>query len=207
MNSTNMNEIATMNDKLLVDYTTFKNAQLRNCVESILQHGESMRASSLAICQDMALIKSGEYWKEDFNSFEDFAMKTFGLKRAQSYKLARIGATVVEKSGKSVYAIEDRDFTPSQLEFMVPSEKDGYTVKDVERLVKSGKLQPDMTRNEVRDVVAKELKKQQPVEKKETQVVAKKEDRATLMADLKEHLKKRDDKIGLSILAKLQKTF
>ena len=146
---------------------TFKNKTLNSTTVKILSLAEDMRKSALETAFLMSMIAESKVYLEDgFKSANEWAEKTFGLQKSQSYNLIKVGKewTIPLRNDKGrvigyaskLYQYTDMkhgDFNSTQL--IVLSVLDFQTVAD---WVKSGKISPLTSCADLRKLVTETKK-------------------------------------------------
>lgn len=146
--------------EMAVKHPTFINAQLHKATEAIFKLGDAIRINQYQVAAIIAGVDSTECYKDDgFDSVHDWATKTFGFGKSQSYDLLKIGREytrklVNDRGRTTAYECNllpegaNENFTASQVAKLLPVGHD-----KAEELVKSGVVNPRMTCKEIAKAV------------------------------------------------------
>lgn len=177
----------------------FQNKMLKEATVRMFKVGETVRKCSLTASVIIASVDASECYKEDgFSSVHEWAEKTFGFKKSQSYALLKIGQEyITEVRSKSGSVIGYRtnllpedsvlDFNTTQIQRMLPG---GHEL--AVQLVENGEITPEMSAKKIADVVKsytteehEEHEEQEEVETEpeESEVDHKPEERYVIVTD------------------------
>lgn len=151
-----------MNDMYSTLAIVAENKELEKRMNVIQKELNGVLKSANVIGKALFEIKNQELWKEDYKSFEECAA-VFNIKKAQAYNLIK-GYEVGEKK-----LIRKENGNPEKISTLfsntqcVELAKLKEDVKILEML-DSGKVKPDMTTKEIREVVDIELHPEKHVE-------------------------------------------
>lgn len=146
--------------EMAVKHPTFINPQLHKATEAIFKLGDAIRINQYQVAAIIAGVDSTECYKDDgFDSVHDWATKTFGFGKSQSYDLLKIGREytrklVNDRGRTTAYECNllpegaNENFTASQVAKLLPVGHD-----KAEELVKSGVVNPRMTCKEIAKAV------------------------------------------------------
>lgn len=178
--------------ELTICNTRFHDAQLRDATERINRYAGEILRNGFAIGATMAMVESTKCYENDgFKSTVEWAMKSFNLKKSAVYNYLKIGKDftreIVSNKGKTTgycsnllkipgtdvevlsYNTEpapapEKDFTPSQIERLLPVGRDTalemvregvitpeMSCKDIQRIVKTHTAENDETETESTD--------------------------------------------------------
>lgn len=156
-----MSENAIMN--ATASAISFKSAKLNTITAEItgyvLEAQNTANRNSIAISKALATVAKEELYKEDgFDSALDYAMRTFGWKRANAYRMIQVGTRL------NAGTLPDGNFSYTQYGEMLALPED--TAKDA---VEKGIITESMTAAEIREEVA-ELKPKKERKAKEEKV-------------------------------------
>jgi hypothetical protein len=162
------NEIIEINTS--ISSINFQDKRLQSATKKFLEIAETMRKSSFKACAILAEVAASKCYKKDgFENMQDWAEKTFGLKKSVVYAMAKVGRDYVDaKTGKSTLAIGDEDFTVTQV-----SEVSKLPKEKVVAAVKAGEIKPTMTCAEIRDYANAHISKKPHAAGKERNKVTK----------------------------------
>lgn len=161
---------------LMVCTTRFHDAQLRDATEKINRYAGEILRNGFAIGAIMAMVDTTKCYENDgFTSCVEWAMKSFGLKKSAVYNYLKIGKDftreIVSNKGKTTgycsnllkipgtdvetmsYNTEpapapEKDFTPSQIERLLPVGRDTAV-----ELVREGTVTPEMSCKDIQRIV------------------------------------------------------
>ena len=150
-----MNDIIEMSTEL--NYT---NEELNKATREVIKYGKSIRNNLFAIAHIIAEVDASECYKDDgFNNVTEWAEKSFGFKKSNTYDLLKIGKeyTRARLSAKgNVVGYESNllpenageDFTTTQIGKMLSAGRDV-----VVELVDNEEITPDMSCREIAKVI------------------------------------------------------
>lgn len=126
---------------------TFKNESLNLATQKIATYVNEVQTKAhenhIAISKVLADVSKEKLYEEDgFKSAVDYAMQTFGWKRANAYAMIQVGTKL--NAGE----LPEGDFSVSQYREMLPLSKEEAT-----EAVESGVIDSDMTAKEIREEV------------------------------------------------------
>lgn len=152
------NAIITTNNDTAIDISvieSIKNETLRSKTSEIAIQGLNARKAALHIAALVAEVKANkDEWCTEFegktatDKFVAYGAKYLGVKKAQLFAMANVGANLIAEDKRSIIAHDnDIDYTMTQLQKLVtlPTE----TVKELDA---NGEISPDMTAKEIADV-------------------------------------------------------
>ena len=128
----------------------FKSAALNAYSRQIADIGATMATKNIEIAKILGKIMTEEAYKEDgFQSVQDYAEQTFGIKKSSAYQLANVGRRFYNSD----------DATAKHVAAMIPpanlAELKNMTNEDIEKEIKAGNIPPETTQKQLRDVAAK----------------------------------------------------
>lgn len=143
---------------------SFTNKTLDKASKRIFKLSNAIRKNAFEVAAIMAQVEKEKAYEEDgFKNVHEWAMQTFSFKKSASYALLKIGReftdTIHDENGKvtgygsNLIYDEDRDFTISQVEKMLPA---GHDV--VVELVESEVITPEMTCKEIEKAIKEATK-------------------------------------------------
>lgn len=136
---------------------TIKNGALRAETQRIVDALNEAKNSLYVVAYTMNKIHTGKLYVADgFADIYDYGNVVFGYKRAMVNNLVRVGATYLTSDGKDVKSLmahSDDDYSVSQIQELLT-----IPVDEAKRLDAEGKINPDMTTKEIREVVQAERK-------------------------------------------------
>ena len=150
-----MNDIIEMTTEL--NYT---NEKLNRATRDILKYGKAVRNNLFAIAHTIAVVDASECYKDDgFNNVTEWAEKSFGFKKSNTYDLLKIGKEYTRErlSDKgNVVGYESNllptgagvDFTTTQIGKMLTAGRDL-----VVELVDGEEITPEMSCREIAKVI------------------------------------------------------
>lgn len=132
---------------------TIKNAALRTETKRIIDALNDAKNSLYTVAYTLNKINDGKLYAADgFADIYDYGNTVFGYKRAMVNNMIRVGANYLTSDGhgvKSLMAHSDTDYSVSQMQELLT-----IPVDDAKQLDADGKINPDMTTKEIRNVVA-----------------------------------------------------
>lgn len=132
---------------------TIKNAALRTETKRIIDALDDAKNSLYTVAYTLNKINDGKLYAADgFADIYDYGNTVFGYKRAMVNNMIRVGANYLTSDGhcvKSLMAHSDADYSVSQMQELLT-----IPVDDAKQLDAAGKINPDMTTKEIRNVVA-----------------------------------------------------
>lgn len=168
-----MNELTITTNK-----TDFKNPELTEATKKIIGFGANASAALMEIAKTLATVSANEVYKEDgFNSAQDYAMQTFGFKKAFAYDLVAVGTRQNSKFALEGYSV-------SQVKELLPCDP-----KDLEEAIENGDINPAMTTKELREASREMRENKRAGTKREptyllTEILSNTTDGATTEAEL-----------------------
>ena len=146
--------------------TAIKNDELRSFANMLAQDAMNIRANLLHMSAIMATIAAR---REDgiLSEFDDsivtFAQERLGIKKSQVYSMVQVGTTFLDNSGKSLLPEKGGKWSNTQLMALLPMGGAGKnkltpieTLEACKELVADGKISPDMTVADIKEVVKNE---------------------------------------------------
>lgn len=132
---------------------TIKNAALRTETKRIIDALNDAKNSLYTVAYTLNKINDGKLYAADgFADIYDYGNTVFGYKRAMVNNMIRVGANYLTSDGKGVKSLmahSDSDYSVSQMQELLT-----IPVDDAKQLDADGKINPDMTTKEIRNVVA-----------------------------------------------------
>lgn len=132
---------------------TIKNAALRTETKRIIDALNDAKNSLYTVAFTLNKINDGKLYAADgFADIYDYGNTVFGYKRAMVNNMIRVGANYLTSDGKGVKSLmahSDSDYSVSQMQELLT-----IPVDDAKQLDADGKINPDMTTKEIRNVVA-----------------------------------------------------
>lgn len=155
-----------MNENAIITATTravqFKSEKLNAVTREISGYIEEVQTKAhnnhIAIAKALARVNTEKLFEEDgFKSALDYAMDTFGWKRANAYAMMQVGAKL------NANELPEGDFSVSQYREMLPLSKD-----ELESAIEAGVIDSDMTAKDIRSEVEalKPKKERKPKDEK-----------------------------------------
>lgn len=143
-----------------------KNDELRSFANMLAEDAMNIRANLLHMSAIMATIANKRdtgILAEFDDSIVTFAESRLGIKKSQVYSMVQVGATFLDSNGTSLLTQKGGKWSNTQFMALLPMAGTGKTKKSpedtltaCEELVKSGKIKPSMTVNEIKEVVKTE---------------------------------------------------
>lgn len=128
----------------------FKSKALNAYSRQIAEIGAEMASKNIQIAKILGKIWTEEVYKEDgFTSVQEYAEKTFGIKKASAYQLANVGKRFYNSDSETARKVADM-LPPANL-----SELKNMTDDDIEKEVEAGNITPDTTQKQLRDIASK----------------------------------------------------
>lgn len=132
---------------------TIKNGALQKETQRIIDALSDAKNSLYTVAFTLNKINTGKLYEADgFADIYDYGNTVFGYKRAMVNNMIRVGANYLTSDGhgvKSLMAHSDTDYSVSQMQELLT-----IPVDDAKQLDADGKINPDMTTKEIRDVVS-----------------------------------------------------
>lgn len=132
---------------------TIKNGALQKETQRIIDALNDAKNSLYIVAFTLNKINTGKLYEADgFADIYDYGNTVFGYKRAMVNNMIRVGANYLTSDGhgvKSLMAHSDTDYSVSQMQELLT-----IPVDDAKQLDEAGKINPDMTTKEIRDVVS-----------------------------------------------------
>ena len=161
------NAIITTNNDTAIDISvieSIKNETLRSKTSEIAIQGLNARKAALHIAALVAEVKANkDEWCVEFDGktatdkFVAYGAKYLGVKKAQLFAMANVGANLIADDKRSIIAHDnDIDYTMTQLQKLVT-----LPTEVVKQLDANGEISPDMTAKEIADVAFKHDEKAQ----------------------------------------------
>ena len=128
----------------------FKSAALNAYSRQIAEIGATMASKNIEIAKILGKIMTEEAYKEDgFQSVQDYAEQTFGIKKSSAYQLANVG--------RRFYNTEDP--TAKHVAAMIPpanlAELKNMTNDEIQAEIDAGNITPETTQKQLREIAAK----------------------------------------------------
>lgn len=143
----------TLTSKIDGAAITIKNAALRTETKRIINALNDAKNSLYTVAFILNKINEGKLYAADgFADIYDYGNIVFGYKRAMVNNMIRVGSNYLTSDGKGVKSLmahSDSDYTVSQMQELLT-----IPVEDAKQLDADGKINPDMTTKEIRNVVA-----------------------------------------------------
>ena len=148
-------EIATV----FVNELSFNNKKLNSVTKSIVNYANGIEANKIKMAAEINRVLSEKLFVDDFDKFETYTMKTFGLAKAMAYNYANVGAWAEKNdkgnpTGQSVLVHRDEkgkviaDYSITKLLRLIPVELD--TAKEWDE---NGTINPSMSVKEIESIV------------------------------------------------------
>ena len=149
------NEIATV----FMNELSFNNRKLTSVTKSIVNYANGIEANKIKMAAEINRVLSEKLFVDDFDKFETYTKKTFGLAKAMAYNYANVGAWAEKNdkgnpTGQSVLVHRDEkgkviaDYSITKLLRLIPVELD--TAKEWD---KKGTINPSMSVKEIESIV------------------------------------------------------
>lgn len=168
-----MNELANVTINTPAKFN-FKNAKLNEVSAKIAKVGADMSNKNREIAKLLGMVKKDKLYTEDgFKSVDEFAEKTFGIKKSIAYQLANVGErfyNVDSETAKKVAAM----LPPSNL-----AEIAGMKDEDIQKAIDTGEIKEGTTQQKLRDI-AKTAKAVSPAKDGKVKVLPEYEADATI---------------------------
>lgn len=146
--------------------TAIKNDELRSFANMLAQDAMNIRANLLHMSAIMATIaarREDGILAEFDDSIVTFAQERLGIKKSQVYSMVQVGTTFLDNSGKSLLPEKGGKWSNTQLMALLPMGGAGKnkltpseTLDACKELVADGKISPDMTVADIKNVVKNE---------------------------------------------------
>lgn len=143
--------------------TAIKNDELRSFANMLAQDAMNIRANLLHMSAIMATIaarRESGILEEFDDSIVTFAQERLGIKKSQVYSMVQVGTTFLDNSGKSLLPEKGGKWSNTQLMALLPMGGAGKnkltpseTLDACKELVADGKISPDMTVADIKEVV------------------------------------------------------
>lgn len=128
----------------------FKSASLNAYSRQIAEIGAEMASKNIQIAKILGKIMTEEAYKEDgFTSVQEYAEKTFGIKKSSAYQLANVGKRFYNSDSETARKVADM-LPPANL-----AELKNMTDEDIDKEVKAGNITPETTQKQLRDIASK----------------------------------------------------
>lgn len=149
------NEIATV----FMNELSFNNRKLTSVTKSIVNYANGIEANKMKMAAEINRVLSEKLFVDDFDKFETYTKKTFGLAKAMAYNYANVGAWAEKNdkgnpTGQSVLVHRDEkgkviaDYSITKLLRLIPLELDMAKEWD-----KNGTINPSMSVKEIESIV------------------------------------------------------
>lgn len=118
---------------------------------------ETNKKNSLIACRVMCAVKDeGLYTQGNYESFEDYTMQVFSIKKSVAYSMAKIGRMLIDEEGRSLVG----DFSQTQLEVMLPLiskvDEPQEAVQKITDFTSKYAITPECTVKDVKEFMAEE---------------------------------------------------
>ena len=148
-------EIATV----FMNELSFNNRKLTSVTKSIVNYANGIEANKIKMAAEINRVLSEKLFVDDFDKFETYTMKTFGLAKAMAYNYANVGAWAEKNdkgnpTGQSVLVHRDEkgkviaDYSITKLLQIIPVELDTAKKWD-----ENGIINPSMSVKEIKAIV------------------------------------------------------
>lgn len=128
----------------------FKSSALNAYSRQIAEIGAEMASKNIQIAKILGKIWTEEAYKEDgFTSVQEYAEKTFGIKKASAYQLANVGKRFYNSESETARMVADM-LPPANL-----AELKNMADEDIAKEVEAGNITPDTTQKQLREIAAK----------------------------------------------------
>lgn len=145
-----MNELESIATKTPTSFT-FKNKKLNEVSPKIGKACQDLAKNKRELCKLLGAVKKDKLYSEDgFKSVDDFAEKTFGIKKALAYQLASVGErfyNVDSETAKKVAAM----LPPSNL-----AEIAGMKDEDIQKAIDNGAIKEGTTQQTLREIAKRD---------------------------------------------------
>lgn len=129
---------------------SFKSAALNAYSRQIADIGAEMASKNIQIAKILGKIMTEEAYKEDgFTSVQEYAEKTFGIKKASAYQLANVGKRFYNSDSETARKVAEM-LPPANL-----AELKNMTDEDIAKEVEMGAITPDTTQKQLREIASK----------------------------------------------------
>lgn len=137
-------------NEIMVNQVNIENKQLAKYTEQLFNIGLNVRKSYLKVANIIHQIDEKGLAIEQFGNLTEYGEQVLGLKKAQIYALKNVGERFVNsKTKQSTLYHEDKDFSVTQLQALLPVKDDEVLYDWSEKKV----INPDMTVSEIKQVV------------------------------------------------------
>lgn len=146
------NEIIAISNDTKLSFTSKK---LTTATRNIANYYSAAGKNVLKIAAELAKVNTENLYADDFGKFEEYTEQVFNLKKAMAYHYAAIGKDFVARNdkgnptGESVLPHNTVDYSVTKLAVLVP-----VGVETATEWANEGKISPDMTVKELKQVVA-----------------------------------------------------
>lgn len=160
------NEIISISNDTKLSFTSKK---LTTATRNIANYYTAAGKNVLKIAAELAKVNTENLYADDFGKFEEYTEQVFNLKKAMAYHYAAIGKDFVARNdkgnptGESVLPHNTVDYSVTKLAVLVP-----VGVETATEWANEGKISPDMTVKELKQVVA-EWKDENTIEAEATE--------------------------------------
>lgn len=128
----------------------FKSSALNAYSRQIAEIGAEMASKNIQIAKILGKIWTEEAYKEDgFTSVQEYAEKTFGIKKASAYQLANVGKRFYNSDNETARKVADM-LPPANL-----AELKNMTYEDISKEVEAGNITPETTQKQLREIASK----------------------------------------------------
>lgn len=128
----------------------FKSPSLNAYSRQIAEIGAEMASKNIQIAKILGKIWTEEAYKEDgFTSVQEYAEKTFGIKKASAYQLANVGKRFYNSESETARKVADM-LPPANL-----AELKNMSDEDIAKEVEAGNITPDTTQKQLREIASK----------------------------------------------------
>ena len=159
-----MNELESIATNTPTEFT-FKNKKLNEVSPKIGRACRDLAKNKQEICKLLGIVKRDKLYTDDgFKSVDDFAEKTFGIKKSLAYQLANVGERFYNVESETAKKVSSM-LPPSNL-----AEIAGMKDEEIQKAMDEGKIKEGATQQELRNL-AKTAKAEAPAKPGKTKVL------------------------------------
>ena len=141
-----MNELANVTINTPGTFN-FKNKKLNEVSAKIAKAGADMSNKNREIAKLLGMVKKDKLYTEDgFKSVDEFAEKTFGIKKSIAYQLANVGERFYNVDSETAKKVSDM-LPPSNL-----AEIAGMKDEEIQKAMDAGEIKEGTTQQKLRDI-------------------------------------------------------
>ena len=146
-------------ETVFMNELSFNNRKLTSVTKSIVNYANGIEANKIKMAAEINRVLSEKLFVDDFDKFETYTKKTFGIAKAMAYNYANVGAWAEKNdkgnpTGQSVLVHRDEkgkviaDYSITKLLRLIPVELD--TAKEWDE---TGTINPSMSVREIESIV------------------------------------------------------